>query len=129
LGYWAAIDVLLFAGLGLGADAFYAAIALSLVSTIHFALRERSIAAFPVQVRITCSAILCLALWRPLHELFWLPALGTLVMVLFGYCRLARCLSLLPWNRREPLSWRLLRQTFLSRSVKGSVLQGLPANR
>jgi hypothetical protein len=47
--------------------------------------------------------------------------------VTFGYCTLARCLSLLPWNRSEPLSFALLRRTFLSRPVKGSVLQGLPA--
>lgn len=122
-------DVLLFVGLVLRPDAFYAAAALSVMQTVHFALRERSIDAFPVQVRIAYTAILCALLWPPLHQLFWLPATGTLVLVLFGYCFLARCLSLLPWNRSEPFSWRLLRRTFLSRPARGNILQGLPAGR
>ena len=54
---------------------------------------------------------------------------GTPAQVLFGYCTLARCLSLLPWSRREPLSGDLLRRAFLSPPVKGSVMQGLPAAR
>jgi len=35
----------------------------------------------------------------------------------------------MPWNRREPLSTELVRRTFLSPPVKGSVMQGLPAAR
>jgi hypothetical protein len=58
--------------------------------------------------------MLLLALWEPLNWLFWLPAIGTPAQVLFGYCTLARCLSLMPWNRREPLSTELVRRTFLS---------------
>lgn len=127
--YWATADSFLFLGLTGRPDAFYAALALSLASAVHFALRERSITAFPVQVRIAYAAILFLALQPPLHPLFWLPAIGTLIMVLFGYCLLARTLSLLPWNRRAPLSWPMVRRTFLSKPVKGNILQGLPAGR
>jgi hypothetical protein len=127
--YWATTDVFLFVGLSGHPDAFYAAAALSLVSAVHFALRERSVTAFPVQVRIVYVSILFFALWPPFNPLFWLPAFGTLIMVLFGYCLLARTLSLLPWNRREPLSWQAVRRTFLSKPVKGNILQGLPAGR
>lgn len=125
--YWAVTDVLLWAGLSGHREAFYAAAVLSVAQAIYLALRERGIRAFPVQVRIAYASILLLALWPPLRWLFWLPAIGTLALVLFGYCLLARLLSLLPWNRHEPLSWRLVRRVFLAKPVRGSVLQGLPS--
>lgn len=125
--YWAVTSVLLIVGLAGRFEAFYLAIGLSAFQVVHFRLREGSFAAFPVQVRVAYTGILLLALWPPLHWLFWVPAIGTPAQVLFCYCTLARLLSLLPWNRREPLSWRLVWRTFVSRPVKGNILQGLPA--
>ena len=46
-------------------------------------------------------------------------------MVLVGYCPLARMLSLLPWNRRQPLSVALVRRTFLSAPVSGSIVEAM----
>ena len=46
--------------------------------------------------------------------LYWLPVVGTFALVIFGYCLLARVLSLLPWNLREPHSLGLWRRTFFS---------------
>lgn len=125
--YWAVTAVLLIAGLSGWTAAFYLVTGLSAIQIVHFRLREGSFSAFPVQVRIAYTALLLIALWEPMHWLFWVPAIGTPAQVLFGYCSLARCLSLLPWNRTEPLSWRLVRRTFLSPPVNGSILQGLPA--
>ena len=127
--YWAVTSVLLIIGLTGRFEAFMLATALSAIQVVHFRLREGSFGAFPVQVRVAYTAMLLLALWEPLNWLFWLPAIGTPAQVLFGYCTLARCLSLMPWNRREPLSTELVRRTFLSPPVKGSVMQGLPAAR
>jgi hypothetical protein len=50
---------------------------------------------------------------------------GTWAMVLVGYCPLARALSLLPWNRRQPLSADLVRRTFLSPPVRGSIVEAM----
>ena len=125
--YWAVTSVLLLAGLAGRFEAFQLAAGLSAFQIIHFRLREGSFSAFPVQVRVAYTAMLLLALWEPMRWLFWVPAIGTPARVLFGYCTLARCMSLLPWNRREPLSWRLVRRTFFSPPVKGNILQGLPA--
>ena len=127
--YWAMTTVLLTIGLAGRVDAFYLAIALSVIQVAHFRVRHGAFSAFPVQVRLAYTALLLLALWEPMHVLFWLPAIGTLVLVLFGYCALARILSLIPWNRREPFSADLLRRTFLSPPVKGNVMQGLLAMR
>jgi hypothetical protein len=125
--YWAVTSVLLIAGLAGWQAAFHLAAGLSAWQIIHFRLREGSLTAFPVQVRIAYTTMLLLALWEPLRWLFWVPAIGTPAQVLFGYCTLARCLSLLPWNRIERLTWQLVRRTFFSPPVKGSIHQGLPA--
>lgn len=125
--YWLLTTLLLFYGLAGNQEGFWLAIALSMVQVVHFRLHEDGFAAFTVQVRMAYTAMLILFLWGPLNILFWIPAIGTLAQVLFGYCTLARCLSLMPWNRREPLTADLLRRTFLSRPVKGSVMQGLPS--
>jgi len=127
--YWAVTTALLFYGLAGNLVGFWLAIGLSAIQIVHFSLREGGFSAFPVQVRLAYTTMLLLFLWSPLNILFWIPAVGTLAQVLFGYCTLARCLSLMPWNRREPISLALVRRTFLSRPVKGSVMQGLPALR
>ena len=127
--YWAATAVLLIAGVAGYPPALDLVLLLSAVQMVHFALREGSLTAFPVQVRIAYFAFLAVAIWTPLHALIWIPVVGTPAQVLFGYCLLARTLSLLPWNRREPLSWRLVRRTFFSPPIKGNILQGQPALR
>lgn len=126
--YWAVTSILLIAGLAGRFEAFHLAAGLTVVQIFHFRRREGSFAAFPVQVRIAYTAVLLLAMWGPLNWLFWVPAIGTPAQVLFGYCALARLLSLLPWNRREPLTWQLALRTFIARPVRGNILQGLPAN-
>jgi hypothetical protein len=51
---------------------------------------------------------------------------GTWVRLVFDYCPLARIMSLMPWNLREPLSVRLVKRTFLARPVTGSILGQIP---
>jgi hypothetical protein len=48
-------------------------------------------------------------------------------LLLFGYCLMARVLSLRPWNRTERLCLNLLRRTFLTAPVVGRADHGLPA--
>jgi hypothetical protein len=124
--YWAVTAALLIVGLAGWPPAFLLAVGLSAIQIIHFRLAEGSWRAFPVQVRVAYFLILTATLWPPLHWLVWLPAIGTPAQVLIGYCLLARALSLLPWNRREPLSWDLVRRTFTTPPVKGNILQGQP---
>lgn len=119
--YWAVTDLLLIAGLAGWFAGFYLAIALCVIQVAHFARLERSATSFPVQVRIGYLILLLLALWEPLRFIFVLQVVGTTAMVLFDYCFLARCLSLLPWNRSVPLSGRLVMKTFFSKPVPGRI--------
>ncbi len=124
--YWLVTVSLLSAGLAGWPAGFQLAIALTLFQIAHFAVRERSLAAFPLQVRVAYLLLLLIALPENHQALYWLPTIGTWARVLFGYCTMARMVSLLPWNRQEGLSLSLLKRTFLSRPVRGSILQGLP---
>lgn len=124
--YWLVTVCLLTAGLAGWGDGFLWAIALTAFQMIHFAIRERSITAFPVQVRFGYLLLLLVALPAPLQLLYWVPVIGTWAQIFFGYCTMARLVSLLPWNRKEPFSFALVKRTFLSVPVRGNILQGMP---
>lgn len=124
--YWLVTVCLLTAGLMGWSPGFLLAIGLTAFQMVHFLLRERSISAFPVQVRIGYFLLLLLAYPAPLHWLYWIPTIGTWAQIIFGYCTMARLVSLMPWNRQEAFTGSLLRRTFLSRPVRGNILQGLP---
>jgi hypothetical protein len=122
---WAVTAALLWAGLAGWAPAFALAVLLSAAQVAAFRVRTGAFSSFPTQVRLAFLALLAVAFWQP--WLFWLPAVGTLAQVLFGYCLLARALSLLPRNRRARMSTGLVWRTFTDPPRPGSVLQGLPA--
>ena len=112
--YWLVTVALLSAGICGWSWGIPSAMALCGIQVIHFGWRTGSITAFPVQVRITYLLLLAAGLWAPLHWIHLIQAVGTSARVLFGYCLLARSLSLAPWNRRESLSGALVRHTFCS---------------
>jgi hypothetical protein len=125
--YWLVTAVLLVAYVAGSSAAIVAAIALTAVQLIHFAAREGDLAAFPVQVRAAYLALLVAGLYPPLGFIHWVQLVGTWAMVLVGYCPLARALSLLPWNRSQPLSAALVRRTFVSAPVRGSIVDAINA--
>lgn len=124
--YWLVTVCLLTAGLAGYPQGFVLAIALTVVQLVHFGLRERSLTAFPMQVRFWYLILLLVSLPTPMQILYWVPMIGTWAQVIFGYCTMARLVSLLPWNRTEPWSASLVWRTFMARPVRGNILQGLP---
>jgi hypothetical protein len=120
--YWLAtallLGVALIAGSPLGIPL---AVALAVVQVLHFGARDGA-TSFPAQVRVAYLAILIAGGVPGLGVLHWIQLFGTTAMVTVGYCPLARCLSLLPWNRRGPLDLAALRRAFLTPPVRGSIL-------
>lgn len=112
--YWFLTVGLLGAGLFGWPAGIDMAILLCAVQIGHVIWLTRDVTAFPVQVRVAYLAMLIVGLWGPLHWIHWTQLAGTTVRVLVGYCLLARTLSLAPWNRRQPVSFALIRRTFLS---------------
>jgi hypothetical protein len=125
--YWLLTACLLTIGVSGNSAAFLFAIGLTVVQLLHFVIREHGISAFPVQVRFWYLMLLVVALPEQLQLIYWIPAIGTWAQIIFGYCTMARLVSLLPWNRNEPFSLALVKRTFLSRPVRGSVKQGFSA--
>ena len=127
--YWLVTAGLLTFGISGNQIGFALAIGLTIIQLIHFVFRERNITAFPIQVRFWYLMLLLMAWLEPLQWIYWVPAIGTWAQIVFGYCTMARCVSLLPWNRSEQLSIDLLTKTFLSRPVRGSIKQGFEATQ
>lgn len=124
--YWLATVCLLTVGVSGWPTAFLLAIGLTVVQLLDFGVRERRVTAFPLQVRFAYLLLLLVALPPSLQWLYWVPLIGTWAQVLFGYCTMARMLSLLPWNREEKFSVELVKRTFLSAPVRGNILHGFP---
>jgi hypothetical protein len=114
---WLVTFALLAAGLAGFPAGFIAAIALSLVQTVFFWRKTRDVRAMSVQIRLSYTLLLAVCFIPQLRWLYWLPTVGTSALLVFGYCLMARTLSLLPWNRPEPLSLDLLRRTFFNAPV------------
>lgn len=119
--YWLITDMLLIMEVSIGANGLALAIALTLVQVVHFYRIEGAVSGFATQVRIAYLLLLVLALWQPLYELLYLVIIGTSAMVLVNYCFLARFMSLMPWNHDQAYSWAMMRDTFFSKPVTGSV--------
>jgi hypothetical protein len=98
--YWFATACVLAAGFAGYQIGFVLAIALSVVQFVHFLVRERNLAAFTVQVRSVVLLYMVAAFFDPTKILFGIAVAGTWARSIFGYCLMARTVSLFPWNLR-----------------------------
>ena len=121
---WALTALLLVAGICGIDSAFLGAMIVTLVQAGVVLMRDRQFTAFSVQLRVAYFLLLIVAYPEPMRWLYWLPAVGTLALTVFGYCILARILSLLPWVHRERYSVARLRRTFFSAPNLNRVAHG-----
>ncbi|WP_455218728.1 hypothetical protein [Kaarinaea lacus] len=121
--YWLATIPFLMAGILGETNGLIIVALLASLQICHFLWREKSLSAFPVQVRLGYLAWFSTGLFPYLEWMLWIQLAGTSLAVLFDYCPMARLLALAPWNRNQPLSARLLVKTIFSRPVRGSILQ------
>lgn len=121
--WWAWTTTVVLLGIGLSGypQALVGAMLVTIGQGAVLLARDRSPMAFSVQLRVAYLLLLLVSYPPGMRWLYWLPAIGTFVLVVFGYCLLARCLSLLPWNSSEPYTLDRLRRTFLSRPDLGRV--------
>lgn len=127
--YWLVTAALLSFGVLGNPIGFILAIGLTIIQLVHYVIRERSITAFPIQVRFWYLMLLLVAWSEPLQWIYWIPTIGTWAQIIFGYCTMARCVSLFPWNRNKQLSLDLVKKTFFSCPVRGSIKQGFSSTQ
>jgi len=111
---WLMTVALLATGLAGIPTGFLAAVALAFAQAWFFLRRSGRMSDITVQIRFSYALLLSVCFIPQMRWLYWLPTLGTVARLVFGYCPMARTLSLLPWNRTEALSFDLLRRTFIS---------------
>ena len=119
--YWTMTNGLLLADVMGWPFGLTLAIVLNAIQIGHFYIETKSVTSFPVQVRLAYLLLLLVALWPPLYWVLYFVILGTTAMVLFDYCFLARFMSLMPWNCKQPYHRALILKTFVSKPVTGSV--------
>ena len=74
--------------------------AISALQVLVFLVRERSVMAFPTQIRIVYFALTLIGLWVAVRvPLYIVLLLATLMVVFFGRCSIALFLRYMPWNR------------------------------
>ncbi|CDO37860.1 hypothetical protein [Novosphingobium sp. KN65.2] len=120
--FWLAMDLALVNYLFIDRDFVKGLIALAAIQVPVFAMVGQGLRSFPAQVRMAYLALLIMGLFPSFAYVHWMQLVGTTAMILFDYCFLARCLSLLPFNRTEPLTGRLVVRTFLCPPVSGSIM-------
>jgi hypothetical protein len=122
---WLATALLLVTGLVWTEVAFVGAILLSAASAGFHLRKHHSYTPYPVQIRLAFTALMIVCFAPFLRWFYWLLVVGAVARVLFGYCMMARMLSLMPWNRVGPITLDLLRRTLLTRPVIGNATHGL----
>lgn len=116
--YWLATGAGLVATMADRPGAAAATVLLGVVQGVHFAWRARDPTALPVQVRLAFVVVILAGICLPAAWLLWLPLVGILIRVGFGYCLAGRMLKLMPWNRAEPLSRDLVWRAFSVRRAE-----------
>jgi hypothetical protein len=109
---WTITAVLLIVGLSGYSSAFIGAMAVTAGQGFIMLARDRSFAAFSVQLRAAYLLLMLISYPPPMRWFYWLLATGTFALIVFGYCVMARVLSLLPWNSSDTYTWDRLRRTF-----------------
>ena len=94
---WMITLIALAVGLAGSTSGFGAAIIVSLAQCLWFAA-ARGAAAFATQVRYVYFALTVIAYVDPTRILYALLAIGTIMVVLFDRCMIARVLARAPWN-------------------------------
>lgn len=120
---WLSIDICLAIGLTVWTPALSIAIALTTVSNLWFMANYQGNSSFPVQVRFIYLTLLVIGQLPYCQWINWIQLFGTTALLTVDYCPLARLLTLTPMYRQQPLSWQLVRNTFLTPPVNGSFLQ------
>lgn len=83
---------------------YYLAMGISLVQVIFFLFKERSLMAFPTQIRVVYFLITLACFWPGgRFYVFLVLLLGTLMVTFFGRCSIALALKNLPWNKTREI--------------------------
>lgn len=98
--FWAITLALIITALAGWSPGYFAVIGISAIQVLFFIAQEKSLSAFPTQIRITYFAFTLFGLWPAVRlYMFLILLVGTFMVTLFDRCAIALILKPMPWNR------------------------------
>lgn len=98
--FWTTTLVFIVAAVAGWTPGYYAVMAISGLQVLFFLAQEKSLSAFPTQIRVVYFALTLLGLWPEVRlPVYALLLQGTVMGTLFGRCAIALILRRMPWNR------------------------------
>jgi hypothetical protein len=83
-----------------GSPGYYAVSAISGIQVLFFLGQERSLSAFPTQIRVAYFAFTLFGFWPELRLFIYVKLLtGTIMVTFFSRCAIALVLKQMPWNQ------------------------------
>ena len=100
--FWAVTLVFIVAALIGWTPGYYVVIGISALQVVYFIAKERSLVAFPSQVRIVYFGLTLFGLWPDARFVVYVLLLvGTLLVTFFDRCSIAMILKQMPWNQKR----------------------------
>jgi hypothetical protein len=98
--FWATTLAFIVAAVGGWVPGYYIVMSISAVQVFFFLSQEKSLAAFPTQIRVVYFGFALFGLWPEVRLfLYIILLLGTIMVAFFGRCSIALILKHMPWNR------------------------------
>jgi hypothetical protein len=98
--FWAITLGFMIAALAGWVPGYAVVMGISAVQVIFFLAQEKSLIAFPVQIRIVYFAFTLFGLWPGVRlYVYLILLLGTVMVTFFARCVIALMLKQMPWNR------------------------------
>ena len=102
--FWAVTLVFIVLAVGGMTWAYAAVIAVSAVHVLFMLAQEKSLSAFPTQIRVVYFLFTLFGLWPAARwPMYLVLLLGTVMVTFFGRCAIALVLRQMPWNRGREL--------------------------
>jgi hypothetical protein len=98
--FWAVTLAFIVAAIAGWIPGYYVVMGISAVQVIFFLAQEKSLTAFPTQIRVVYFAFTLFGLWPEVRLFIYIILLlGTIMVTFFGRCSIALVLKHMPWNR------------------------------
>jgi hypothetical protein len=102
--FWIVTIVFIVAALAGWTPGYYIVMAISAFQVLFFLIQEKSLAAWPVQVRIVWFAVTLFGFWPAGRVVFYVLLLvGGIMGTFFGRCSITLLLKLMHWNQARPV--------------------------
>ena len=98
--FWAVSLVFIVAAIAGWTSGYYVVMGISAAQVIFFLSQEKSLTAFPTQIRVVYFAFTLFGLWPEVRLFIYIILLlGKIMVTFFGRCSIALVLKHMPWNR------------------------------